>query len=398
MAPFPKTDIEREGLWSFLSSSEASDSKVRANAERLLARLEGPVRVALVGASGSGKSALTRLMVGRDLIPEGISGNVAPSVVAVHGKAPGMVAGWWNGRRKVFPVDALNGALSERSDYIEFCFPLPILEQISFFDMPAADAVDEQRRRLAWLFKRADLVLWCKKVGEKWTEQDKEFWTIASPQLRSASLLIATGMDRLPYDHAQEAYEDLFEEAKEEFAAVLPIATLEAIKAAPGGVVKNSEVWRTSGGRSLIAGLIKLAGAVRLMGASTARDFLKSQGVALAPPEELPEALPERSVTGADLRERLQARLLELIDMADENFPQHVETFFALCMTTLAELEEFASNEGIIDPSAAWFTAQISEANARLAAISKEPSANDARDSASILLQLARDISWSVAA
>ncbi len=398
MAPFPKTDIEREALWSFLSAPDAADPKVRAAAERLLARLEGPVRVALVGDSGSGKSSLTRLLVGRDLIPDGVSGANAPSVVAVHGKAPAIVAGWWSGRRKPYPIDALNAALSERSDYVEFCFPLPILEQISFFDMPAATDPVEQKKRLAWLLKRADLVLWCKKAGEAWTKADTELWSLASPQLRGASLLIVTGMDRMSHDKAQAAYERMEAEAEGQFAAVLPIATLEAIKSAPGGVIKNAEVWRSSGGRSLIAGLIKLAGAVRLIGATAARELLKGQGVTLAAPAPLPVAQPERALTGTDLRKALHARLDELIGMAEDQFPQQVGAFFALCATTLAELQEYAAHEGLVDPSAAWLSVQIAEASRRLAAVSEDPSANDARDSASILLQLARDISWSVAA
>ena len=397
MAPFPKSDVERDALWKFLASDTAGDDQIRGVAERLIARLEGQVRVALVGSTGSGKSALTRLLVGRELIPEAVSGANAPSVLAVHGQKPTLVAGWWNGRRKAFPIDALNGALQERSDYIEFAFPLPILEHISFFDMPAVSDETDQKRRLAWLLKRTDLVLWCKSAEDEWTIADTKLWAVAPSLVHEESVMVVTGVDRIGSTRAGEAMARLSDEAAGEFADIYPIATPIAYKAAPGGAIKDAEAWKSSGGRRLVAGLVKHAAAVREMYISAARAFLEVQGITL-PPRSSGKAAAPKPITGADLRKMFMERIDQLVALNSDRNLQDVEPFISVCASTLAELAEMLRQEGIVDPSAAWLADEVADGVRRVNWIARNPSDKGARDAALILLQLSRDISWSIAA
>lgn len=431
MAQFPKTISECDALKAFLKSPEAKDDKLRKAAERFLGQLEGPVRVAIVGAKETGKLGLMRLFVGRELVPPSIGDSSVPAVIALHGEKPSLAAGWWNGRRQDFAVEGLRNVLSERPDYLEYAYPLPVLEQVSFFKMPAPKDFQDQERRMAWILKRADLILWCKVAGQPWDSDDRAIWAQAPESIKAVSILVATGVNRLSKDDAARSIERLTKTTQGAFAKILPISTVEAMVAAPNGVVNDAALWKSSGGQGLVSALIKLAAKIKGNNVSDAQEFLKAQGVEI--PEEQPKKKKEKSkplknkskplknksktlkaksktirpqrpqkpksiATGAELRGCVNDLIDQLYDLANEDSELDLKAFIATSETAIDKLADMAATQDLIDPSAAWLSSEVATIKACLEAAKDTASEDDARDVASLLLQISRDISWSVAA
>lgn len=409
MAAFPKSDKEIEALTAFLSSGQTVDPRKIKLAERLRARLQSPVRVALVGAKDAGKSTLSRLLVGRELILPTKAGAVTPSSIAVYGQTQTLVAGWWDGRRKAFDNKAVRLALAEKPDYVEFAYPLQILERISFFDMPSAPDPEDQKRRLAWLFKRADLVLWCKRAGEEWKDTEEELWAQAPESLQASSILAVTNVNKLNYTSAQKSLARLADRVGDKFTKILPIATLEAAAAAPGGTVRDAAAWKASGGALLVTTLIKTARTILETHVTAAHTFMEEQGITTAeevvaapkkvktepapPPEE-----PKKIITGADLRARVEKLLQDLTDVIQGDAELNSAKFIETCATASEEIEDMLAVDGLVDPSAAWLIFEVSHMKDYVLELVEEPTEEGVQDVASMLLQLSRDISWSVAA
>ncbi len=267
-----------------------SQDRARA-ALRLAQKLEVPVRVALVGGAGSGKSTLLTFLLGDRLFSVGL-GSPRPPVIVVGAETAETRAGWWGGKRLTFEGKAGDRALAEKPEYVEFALPLPVLENMTFLDLPAARDLEAQSRQLKWVYARADVILWCKGAGESWSRREAQLWSEAPQKIRQCSLLVATGADMLMGERPEAAVERLAQETGGAFHKVLPMATEVAIAAAPGGVVVDRERWLRSGARGLLAALLGQVAAVRDADVAAANALIAAIEMELMPPPADPEPAP----------------------------------------------------------------------------------------------------------
>lgn len=305
MTTFPNVSEETSKLHRFLAEWATGkldvtpqSQQLRSAAERLIVRLESPVRVAMVGDRGAGKSSLMNFLVGDALIPTGEGQKTVPSVIVSYAHATATVSGWWGGKRVNRDGIELAKALEENPDYIEFSLPNPLLENVTFFDMPGARDAARQKKQLAWLLQRADIILWCQRAGTPWTTTHQDHWAQAPERLKKSSFLIATHVDKAPETGAA-AIAQLKKDAGKSFAGVLPMATEAAIAAAPGGVVSDQKAWMQSGARDLIMGILGQARIAREAAVLAAQQLIETGieklGEPVAEPPAAQEPAPDNS-------------------------------------------------------------------------------------------------------
>lgn len=297
MSPFPSTAQDLAELERFLAAELpvrlATDPRIlelRQGAERLALRLANPVRVAITGLPGAGKTTLASFLAGQIYAPPRAQrGGAALPVILRYCETPETIAGWWSGIEIPYRGIEPQSAAEHGPDYIELRLPNPVLEFISFLDMPGVDDWQEQKEQMGWIGGRADVVIWCTRAADPWTDDEWQLWSLVPRRVQARSLLVVTQTDQardaLAFD---ETLQRLQHVTRNQFAEVVPLGTRAALEAAPAGRVIDTGSWEQSGGRAMVGALLGAARAVRRTDIAAARELLAeaAEALGLAPTRE----------------------------------------------------------------------------------------------------------------
>lgn len=225
---------------------------VQQRAEKLLERLRQPVRLALMGLPGSGKSALLNLLVGADVVPEGVG---LPTLQLIYGPTEQTICTLPDGTRQTLP----HGDASEIAElspvFVEMQMNLPALAKISVLEVVTPADPTALHRATQWAAKRCDIALWCTQV---FNEDEQRIWAQMPDLIKDHAFLMITKADMLKangiLDQTSDAVRNV---ASDEFNQIMPIATTQAVAArkADGSVDKGQ--MRNSGGLALISAVLK---------------------------------------------------------------------------------------------------------------------------------------------
>ena len=225
---------------------------MREHAGRLLSRLDTPIRVSLMGLPGSGKSSVMTLLLGRQLIPEGIKMPTTEvhgaEVTQAHLTLP-------DGSTKTLPgVDAAEIA-SYDPIFVKIELPLPALNKISVMELVTTDDRIEMIRGMKWAAKRTDIAIW---ATQSYAGPEHVLWREMPDTVKDHAILIRTKADQLGgMAEREDAADDLSRMAGEHFAQVMPLATLEAVSARKSDGTVNKDLLRSSGGVGLISTIMR---------------------------------------------------------------------------------------------------------------------------------------------
>lgn len=260
---------------------------VQMTAEKLLARLQKPVRLALLGLPQSGKSTVLNLLVGSDLLPEGLS---LPSLQLTHGEVATATCTLPDGSKQTVEGADPEAIAALSPVFVDMHLPLPALGKISVLEVVAPDDITAQQKASQWAAKRSDIALWC---TQSFTATEQQIWSPMPDVIKDHALLMVTKADVLDDQGALAATLDhLRNTAQDEFNQVLPIATLSALAARlPDGTV-NKDKMRGSGGSALISAVLKQVEMGRQSAVDQA-DILLAQHASLLAQDAAPEAEPE---------------------------------------------------------------------------------------------------------
>jgi energy-coupling factor transporter ATP-binding protein EcfA2 len=240
-----------EELSQAVESGLLPDS-VQDNAQKLLDRLRQPVRLALMGMPGSGKSTLLNLLVGSDVMTDGVQ---LPTLQLTYGETTQTICTLPDGSKKTLPTT--NGAeIAALSPvFVEMQMPLPALAKISVLEVVAPNDVNAIHRASQWASKRSDVALWC---TQSFTEDEQRIWSTMPDLIKDHAFCMVTRADALASQGLLDAtLGAVSNAARDEFNQILPISTLDALAARqPDGSV-NKDKMRESGGLALISAVLK---------------------------------------------------------------------------------------------------------------------------------------------
>ncbi len=215
----------------------------RSRAKLLFESLSRPVIVAVLGPSKSGKSTLINLILKDRLIPGKLSCNV---VEIVHGPEFTAEATFVDGS-----IEALEQVELKRlreADRISVAAPNDVLKNISLVE--ASGSIGKIEDAIDHAVEQADLVLWCTTDFE---EAEQKLWKRVDERFRDHAFLVLTHADKLARRRKlAEALAALTPHADGDFAGLMPIATLQALKALDAEPV-DEDLWAGSGADGLLA-------------------------------------------------------------------------------------------------------------------------------------------------
>ena len=221
-------------------------------AEKLLMRLQTPVRLALLGMPASGKSKLMNLLVGKEVIPDRAR---LPTLQLVYGETEQSVCTLPDGTKKILDgVDT--GEIAALSPvFVEMQMPQAALSKISILEVVAPNDPNAIHRASQWAAKRVDLVLWCTRG---FTEPEQRIWSAMPDLIKDHAFCMITHADFLKsqglYDAAVGAVSSA---AGDDFKHVLAIATNDAVAARGADGSVDKAAMRESGGSALISAVLK---------------------------------------------------------------------------------------------------------------------------------------------
>lgn len=313
MSPFPSAEKELAELERFLAAAR-SDTRagdptfddLRKRAERAALRLANPIRVAIVGLPGAGKSLLASFLVGERVDrPRRRTGEGLP-VILRHGDRREAYVSWWSGIDIPLPGNDLSAAGQHNPDYVEIRLPNPVLRFLSFMSLPGPTDWNAQKELVRWVAGRADVLIWCASADAGWTDDERQLWALVPRRLQSQSLLVVTHAADAPAGTPLGPLPDnAIAGARLQFHDVIGIATQTALAAAPGGQVVDPAAWEGAGGKALVGALIAAARVARRNDIALAREILARIEEMRPAPPRAPEP-PPPSI--ADLLQRPVSR------------------------------------------------------------------------------------------
>jgi hypothetical protein len=226
--------------------------RAHEQAEKLLTRLETPVRLCLLGLPESGKSTILNLLIGQDLMQIGVR---MPTCQVVYGRVPQAVCTLSDGSKVAFDTIELDQIAARSPAFVEIRLPLPALKKISVLEVVAPTDPVALHRASQWASKRCDIAIWC---TAEYSRDEQRVWSQMPDALKDHALLMITRYDLLQQQGLFEEVNAAIQTAAAgEFNKVIPIATRAAIAARDTNGTVDKEAFRRSGGMALISAVLK---------------------------------------------------------------------------------------------------------------------------------------------
>jgi hypothetical protein len=396
---FHRTDSVRARVERVLSDANLP-ANVRGYGEKLLRRFGEPVRVAILGLPGSGKTQLLNMLLGRCLLP---AGSQLPAMEIVAGASWRTRIARGDATTCTFEHVVLEGPELAEAKMITLEAPLGILDSISLYEAGAEASIESQRQALEFGAKRAEILVWC---TQEFTEIERRRWRLVPDALKDHAFLAVTKADELQRDGVlSQRLASMNAALAEEFCGVFPVATLRAL-AALDGERSDQAAFAASGGRALRNAVLKHVEQGRRADLDNALLFLRRYETARSGADirgtsargRSDGVTPAASAGSSDRRALLEQALGHLLDRSEvlaELVPQagkdkHAR-FLAACAEAAEELSElFAAHA--IGAATVSIHESVSEASEMMLLLQLEKGVGPAADAALLLLQVRREL------
>lgn len=353
-----------------------------------------PVRVALAGRRGSGKSSIVTLLLGADVLSSVAKHTNLPPIVLRHAAEEQTIAGWWDRPDKAFPGIALETALAENPDLITIELNCDVLQNLWLIDMPALDDVAQDRTALFALSQLTDVMIWCANGCEFGDQDDRAINAKIPAHLRRNAMLALTRMDVMN-DQQDEAVQAKLQSGRSlSFRSCSPIAPPLAWKALVGACDTPETLWSDSGAEDLVDAVLAAVTDCRA-------ERLRRGRASMAPPAESVPADPDRpnaaasedplpeTAEKADLRAIWLEKITALSDQVADGHVADNAAFVAAAQSCVAEFLETLSQFPAQAPgNDTWTAEEFERADNLLTLLQFEEADGIAADAARILLQL----------
>lgn len=240
----------REKL-EFAISTGLLPEDVAKPAKNVLKGFDTPLRIVLLGASGVGKTAVLNLLLGQNMVPDGIDG--MPSVKLEFGVEPKMLCTLPDGSKKIIGGIDFEACTSLKPAFVTVQANLPALAKISVMEVVAPDVPEQQQKAVSWACKQADVVIWC---STDFTEDQQDIWDVVPDRLKDHGFLLLTKTDQLMGQaEINTRLASLSRICGDEFLRILPISAKLALEARGTGRNLNLNLFKSSGATGLISAI-----------------------------------------------------------------------------------------------------------------------------------------------
>ncbi|MBY6058180.1 hypothetical protein [Leisingera daeponensis] len=316
-------------------------SDVSGWGSQLLQRLRQPVRVAVAGAAGSGKSAVIDMLLGRVVIGRNGSGLL---VDICHGAQEMAEIETAAGECLYRPGVLAQVDLPQDVRRVRQTLPDPRLRWHSYRELPLDGARPAQQELLKQAAGEADIILWC---SQDFPAAEQALWSAVPDSTKDHSFLVLTMADRQVMRGTLPGLIAALEPvAAEEFLGVYPVAAIQGLTARTAEAPQDG-LWRSSGGKQLSEDVQRQVDQGRASDVDQAEMLIRQFGGTLPPgtapaesgPAPAPSAAPQAASLAAAL-DQLQTDAEMMLAEAEAAGGPQAGPVLAQCMEMIRNLSQ----------------------------------------------------------
>ncbi len=403
-----------EQLEQLLASGEIP-TKASQQGARLLERMKSPVRVAILGLPGSGKTQLLNLLSGRRVFPEGAD---LPSLELSWAKAANTFVTFEDQSILTHDGIALEKLNEAGSVFAKLEMDLPFLKNVSLLDLLMNGTLEDQEDVIDWAVEHADIILWC---SQKFSTQEHMLWSRVPEVMKDHSFFVLTKADELSSQGVLSArISELQDTVAEEFLSLVPVATLQGVdalgvdgatdeaaligsggKALTTAINRQVEMGNRAASDSVLLFLNRYSSEQPLESQSTLSVQVEFSAKSTKQGENVTEAVsnsePEFNPT-PDALNYLRSRATELEGFLPARNPENLSEILEHCAKTTDHLVEIVTAKGTGDVNVVNLQDDMMEAADVVLLMQMEAGEGPAADAVTLLLQLQRELEAKIAA
>ncbi|MEE4187611.1 MAG: hypothetical protein V2I76_04085 [Roseobacter sp.] len=223
---------------------------MRTAAQRLLAHLHKPAQITVMGPSGAGKSSLINMLLGG---AHSVALRSVPLFELRHGHSETTRIETRDGGVTTYHGGAAQVDLPEDVLRVEQTLPASQLLGRTLVEVALPQDPTLRAEVIDRVIATTDFSLWCSQV---FSPAEANVWARMPDCVKDHSFLVLTKADKLQMQGNLHTQTTRFEETlAEEFLALYPVATKQAIAALGGGLECENTLWAASGGKALCDGI-----------------------------------------------------------------------------------------------------------------------------------------------
>ena len=414
MSATPPQNLALESLEVALAT-DALPVHARKAAQRLLVRLNAPVRCVILGLPNSGKSKLLNLLAGSDVIPDGF-------------RLPLVELCWAETQRTTYVTDDASTIVHDGLNFdaasikaaksVRIEANLPMLKRLNLIEVGLNGTYTENAEAVDWACGQADIMLWC---SQEFSPREEDLWAKVSDALKDHSLLVLTKADlSLARGTLSRSIQSAQDNAADDFHSIFPVATLQAIRAMKDDSKTENPALVASGGKTLIAAVMRQAQQGRIADMDSVFVFLNRHGPKSKRKPKSPGREPAQGIRndvtgksvdkntalpGSSLSELASAALVYLgtrasglNGMVASSASPDPSQVLKHCGESANGLADIVADQDASDPALAGLIEELLDAAELLLLMEMEAGKGPAADAVTVLLQVRRGLECRLAA
>lgn len=219
-----------------LTQSNPLSQQNKAIFEKLTDDIDKPMRIAIIGQFSSGKSTFLNALLGKEILPSGITPVTAKVCEITYGEEIALEVLYKNGKSINKPITYLNEVdemENAKIAYYRLSVPLALLQKVNFLDTPGFNSQNESDTNTTnSILEEVDGIIWLTLIDNVGKNSEKEILQTHIKRYANKSLCVLNQKDRCKnqeeidtsLNYAKKAFEGFFED-------IIAISAKQAIDA-----------------------------------------------------------------------------------------------------------------------------------------------------------------------
>jgi GTPase Era involved in 16S rRNA processing len=215
-----------------------ASEQLKSALKRLKIRAEEPMKVAITGQFSSGKSTFLNALLGKNILPTGITPVTSKVNYIRYGDEFRVIAHFLDGREAIYAPENLSQLTDQRHDeaseidYLTLYAPLALLRDIIFVDTPGLNSQSfSDTAATEAVLKEVDGIIWLSLIDNAGKQSEAEALERYMQGFADKSLCVLNQKDKFTPEQVAQTTSYVQSAFADYFASVIPISAKQAAEA-----------------------------------------------------------------------------------------------------------------------------------------------------------------------